>query len=142
MIVPALGDQPILHGQTHRTVILLASVILMEMAGLTAPESVQGESFLPILTGQKESIRDSIYYAYYELGEHAVPQHFGVRTKTHKLFYLPATKEWQMFDLQNDPHEMKSVYNDPEYRSERDRLVKQYEDLRRKYDAPEYENGG
>ena len=108
----------------------------MEIAGEPIPQEVQGKSILPILKDSSQEIRDSLYYAYYELGEHAVPQHFGVRTKTHKLFYLPATKEWQMFDLVNDPNELLNVYDHPDYRAMRSDLTQQYHALREQYKAP------
>ena len=58
---------------------------------------------------------------------------------TKKLFYLPITDEWQMFDLEKDPNEMNNVYNDPNYASERSTLEKEYQRLRMKFDAPDYE---
>ncbi|MGB4739733.1 MAG: sulfatase/phosphatase domain-containing protein, partial [Fuerstiella sp.] len=79
------------------------------------------------------------YYAYYELGEHAVPQHFGVRTQMHKLFYLPETNEWQMFDLVNDPQEMTNIYGQPSAKAVQAKLHARYDALRKQYDAPTYE---
>lgn len=112
----------------------------LEMAGVKVPEEVQGRSIVPLLKGAgAEGWREAVYYAYYEVGEHAVPQHYGVRTETHKLFYLPATKEWQMFDLVKDPEEMVNVYDNPEYSKVRESLTKQYHRLREHYDAPSYE---
>ena len=110
----------------------------MAAAGLKTPEEVQGESILPILKDASKSVRDSVYYAYYEIGEHAVPQHYGIRTRTHKLFYLPATQEWQMFDLKKDPQEMNNVYSDPEYATTQKELTAEYDRLRKYYDAPSY----
>ena len=110
----------------------------LEMAGLKAPKEVDGKSIVPILKGKQDDVRDSLYYAYYEIGEHAVPQHFGVRTKTHKLFYLPATDEWQMFDLVNDPKEMVSVYGKAKYAKVQEELTKEYHRLRKELDVPTY----
>ena len=112
----------------------------MEIAGREIPADVQGKSLLAILTDDSQKVRDSLYYAYYELGEHAVPQHFGVRTKTHKLFYLPQTDEWQMFDLVNDPKEMTSVYGSPDHVKIQSELTNEYHRLRKEFDAPDYEN--
>jgi len=67
----------------------------LEIAGEEIPSEIQGHSLVPIFEDSTRSVRDSLYYAYYERGEHAVPQHFGVRTKTKKLFYLPSTNQWQ-----------------------------------------------
>ena len=109
----------------------------LDFAGLKAPAEVQGESMLPVLLDSSKKIHDSLYYAYYEIGEHAVPQHFGVRTETHKLFFLPATNEWQMFDLVNDPNEMTNIYDLPNYSEIRIKLHDEYDRLRKLYDTPE-----
>ena len=111
----------------------------MEVAGEKVPADVQGKSLMPVLKDPSKEVRKSLYYAYYELGEHAVPQHFGVRTKTKKLFYLPATKEWQMFDLEKDPNEVTNVYNNPKYAQSQSDLTSEYIRLREVFKAPDYE---
>lgn len=111
----------------------------LDFAGLKSPPEVQGKSLLPVLLDSSKTVHDSLYYAYYEIGEHAVPQHFGVRTKTHKLFYLPETDEWQMFDLVNDPNEMTNVYNRPNYSELSQELRAEYDRLRDQFEAPSYE---
>ena len=112
----------------------------LEAAGLEIPDEIQGESLMPLFEGNNANWRKSLYYAYYEdTGPHNVPQHFGVRTDTMKLFYLPTTDEWQMFDLVKDPEEMVSVHNQPEYAAKRKELTAEYERLRKLYEAPTYE---
>ncbi|MEK9985630.1 MAG: sulfatase/phosphatase domain-containing protein, partial [Opitutae bacterium] len=61
----------------------------LEMAKIDMPKDakVQGRSFVPLMQGQDKGWRKSLYYTYYEYGEHRVPQHFGVRTDQHKLMY-------------------------------------------------------
>lgn len=108
----------------------------LEIAGLQVPTEVQGRSLMPLLRGEATAWRNSLYYAYYELGEHAVPRHFGVRTESQKLMYFPATDEWNLFDLAKDPREMKDVFDDPGYRRVREELIAEYKRLRVQYDAP------
>ncbi len=108
----------------------------MEIAGLEVPAEVQGRPLLPLFAGETAGWRTSLYYAYYELGEHAVPQHFGVRTMGHKLIYFPVSDEWNLFDLGKDPGEMVSVYGDPDYAEVREELTAEYHRLRKHYDAP------
>jgi N-acetylglucosamine-6-sulfatase len=109
------------------------------MAGLESPAEVQGKSLVPILKDPQAKVRDTLYYAYYELGEHAVPQHFGVRNNRYKLFHLPWTDEWQMFDLQQDPQELTNVYGDDSYAEAQQHLLDEYVRLRAEYDAPGYD---
>lgn len=111
----------------------------LEIAGMDSPADVQGVSMVPTLKDDQHQLRQALYYAYYELGEHAVPQHFGVRTHTHKLFYLPWTDEWQMFDLVKDPTEMNNVHSDASYAKVRKELHDRYERLRAQYEAPSYQ---
>ncbi len=72
----------------------------------------------------------SMYYRYWEHDDpnHHVRAHYGVRTLTHKLVYFynaglgtdgassqifpPA---WEMYDLANDPAELRNVADDPAY---------------------------
>jgi N-acetylglucosamine-6-sulfatase len=108
----------------------------LDIAGLDSPAEVQGRSLAPLLKGESPEWRNSLYYTYYELGEHAVPQHFGVRTRTHKLIYFPRSDEWNLFDLKRDPMEMKSVHDDPAYRRTRESLTAEFDRLRKHYDAP------
>lgn len=110
----------------------------LEAAGLEVPSEVQGKSLAPLFRGQSTDWRKSLYYAYYELGEHAVPQHFGVRTQTHKLIYFPKSDEWNLFDLERDPMEMKSVHADPEYGAIRENLHREFVKLRTDFDAPDF----
>jgi arylsulfatase A-like enzyme len=110
----------------------------LAVADLDVPAEIQGRSLVPLLKGESEDWRESLYYAYYELGEHAVPQHFGVRTRSHKLIYFPHSDEWNLFDLQRDPAEMKSVYDDPTYQSTRESLTAEFTRLRKQYEAPPF----
>ena len=114
----------------------------LDIAGLQTPEDVQGRSLTPLLRGEEADWRESLYYAYYELGEHAVPQHFGVRTDRFKLIYFPRTKEWNLFDLNVDPNEMTSVHEEESYADTRQMLVDEYHRLRQTLHAPPYEARG
>jgi arylsulfatase A-like enzyme len=89
----------------------------LEMAGLPIPGEMQGRSLVPLLKGETpDDWRKSIYYHYYEYpGVHMVQRHNGVRTDRHKLINYYELGEKELFDLEADPKEMKSVYNDPEY---------------------------
>ncbi len=91
----------------------------LEMAGASdaIPESVQGESFAAHLRGESTAPRrESFYYHYYEKpGPHNVAKHCGVRTERYKLIHFYRLDEWEMYDLDRDPDEMRSVADDPAY---------------------------
>ncbi|MCK4699581.1 MAG: DUF4976 domain-containing protein, partial [Bacteroidales bacterium] len=41
--------------------------------------------------------------------------------------------EWEMYDLENDPSEMKNIYDDPAYADVRENMHQKLEKLRKKY---------
>jgi len=89
----------------------------LDMAGAPVPDDMQGRSLVPLLEGQTpDDWRKSVYYHYYEFpGWHDVARHYGVRTDRHKLVHYYDIGEWELFDLQKDPDELGSVYDDPAY---------------------------
>ncbi|SHJ84892.1 Arylsulfatase A [Maribacter aquivivus] len=119
---------------------------LIDMAGGTAPEQMQGHSFKTILeTGEEpEGWQQSTYYRYWMhmAHAHANPAHFGIRTKQYKLIffygkYWVDTKDpkatwnkkswgnrfemdtpvaWEFYDLGKDSQEMNNAYNNPVYK--------------------------
>jgi len=107
----------------------------LDYAGVSVPKEMQGESFRILVAGKAGEWRDAVYYTYYEYpGVHAVKRHYGVATERYKLihFYYDVD-EWEMYDLQKDPHEMKSVYNDPAYAAVQKELHARLIELRKKY---------
>ena len=86
---------------------------ILELAGIEKPKEMHGESFLPLLKGEKvPEWRNSLYYHFYEYpAEHAVRRHFGVRNDRYKLIrYYNDFDAWELFDLQEDPSEMNNLY--------------------------------
>ncbi len=88
----------------------------LDAAGVDVPSDIQGRSLLPVLENDgiaPPDWRKAVYYFYSGESTHRVAAHDGVRTDRHKLFYLPATGEWQLFDLETDPQELRSLHDDP-----------------------------
>jgi len=111
----------------------------LDIAGVQPPAEMQGRSLAPLLASPEKTAtpwRDAIYYAYYEsAATHNVPLHYGIRTQRHKLFFLPRTGEWQLFDIQSDPHELRSVHAEPAYATILNGLQKRYRDLQDFYNV-------
>ncbi|MEB2784445.1 sulfatase family protein [Algoriphagus persicinus] len=108
----------------------------LDAAGVDAPADMQGESMVPLLTGNEDQwTRDAVYYHYYEYpAEHMVNRHYAIVTKEYKLIhYYFVENAWELIDRKKDPNELKNVYNDPEYAEIRAALHVRLEKLREKY---------
>ncbi len=90
----------------------------LEAAQIEAPDDMQGESLMPLMTGNEDQWdRNAVYYHYYEYpAVHQVKRHYGIVTTEYKLahFYYDID-EWELYDRKKDPQEMNNVYNDPSY---------------------------
>jgi len=105
----------------------------LDVAGASIPQDMQGSSLTPLLRGENpDNWRDSFYYHYYEGAEggHQVCEHYGVTNGRHKLIHFYELDEWELFDLETDPHEMKSVYDDPDYAGVREEMKVELSRLR------------
>ena len=110
----------------------------LELAGVKVPEDIQGLSLVPLLKGERpENWRKSLYYHFYEYpAEHMVKRHYGVRTERYKLIHFyNDIDEWELYDLQADPTEMRNIYGQPgtedivkELKTELTALQEQYND--------------
>lgn len=111
---------------------------ILDAAGVEAHERMQGRSFWPDLIDRPESaLAEGMYYRYWEHDDqfHRAPAHYGYRTRRYKLIYfyndglgLPGTgpftypPEWELYDLELDPAELRNVAHDPAYRDVRAEL--------------------
>ena len=111
----------------------------LDLGGVSIPEDMQGRSLLPLLRGRTpDDWRDAIYYQYFEYpGVHMVRRQYGVRTTRYKLVHYYEIDEWELFDLDNDPNELRSVYADPDYADVVRRLGERLAQLREQYAVPD-----
>jgi arylsulfatase A-like enzyme len=123
----------------------------LDIAGAAIPKEMQGRSYKSILEGKTPpNWRQSMYYRYWMHldGSHNVPAHYGVRTNRYTLIYyygkglnmtgstnIDLTPEWELFDNQKDPNQMRNVLANPAYapivqelRAELDRLRREVGD--------------
>ena len=102
----------------------------LELAGIGVPAHMQGTSFAPLLGGEvPEDWQQAMYYRYWmhQDRDHNVWAHYGVRTHRNKLICYyndplgqPGARgpsgptEWELFDLQSDPFEMRNIIDRPD----------------------------
>ena len=109
---------------------------ILELAEAEVPKRIQGRSLLSLFKGEKPpEWRQGLYYHYYEGPPkvHKVAKHYGLRTDRYTLAHFYENEDWELFDLKEDPEQLQSVYDDPEYAEIQARLKQQLSDLRSKY---------
>ncbi len=110
---------------------------MLEAADVPVSAKMQGRSLLPLLKGESsQQWRDVVYYHYYESSGHGVAKHEGVRTDRYKLIRFYELDQWELFDLEKDPHEMRSLYDDPAYAEVRRQLRSHLDAQREKFQVP------
>lgn len=119
---------------------------ILDAAGAEIPGYMQGRSMLPLLKGEEPgNWRDAVYYHYFEGPEmeggwHDVARHYGVRTDRYTLAHFPDHDEWELFDLNEDPDQLTSVYDDPEYADIQQQLKDRISELQEKYEDHTWSN--
>lgn len=87
----------------------------LTLAGLQPPRNMDGQSYAPILAGQKLPWRDALLYEYYwERNFPQTPTLFALRTAQYK--YIRPQGIWdteEIYDIQKDPLESKNLIADP-----------------------------
>ncbi|MEN6578878.1 MAG: sulfatase/phosphatase domain-containing protein, partial [Phycisphaerales bacterium] len=108
----------------------------LDFAGVPVPADMQGRSLRPLLQGRTPNDwRTSMYYHYYEYpAVHSVKRHYGVRTERYKLIHFyNDIDEWELYDLQADPDEIRNVYADLQYAGVVRELTAELKRLRAQY---------
>lgn len=129
----------------------------LDVCGIDVDQALptnQGRSFRPLLRGEEvEDWPDAAYYRYWEHDDpiHAAPAHYGIRTREFKLIHyygaglgVPGASdrlfepEWELYDLRQDPDEMRNVADDPEYAEIRRELEVKLDEYQRHYGDEKY----
>jgi arylsulfatase A-like enzyme len=79
-----------------------------QLAGAVVPPGVEGKSLMPVVVGREKKVRDALYTAYKECQR-------AVRDDRWKLIRYPLVDVTQLFDLQQDPHELTNLADKPEH---------------------------
>lgn len=120
------------------------------------PKSIESKSLLPIIKGESDSVRDSMFYTYnawrfesekyYKTGN-PFGSHRAIRQGDFKLIVSnkdDVTTE-QLFNLKQDPWELNNLVHLPEFKSKRDQmfvLLKQKMDQHRDPSKRDYKQFG
>ena len=92
---------------------------LLEASDMKPYVGMQGQSLLPLLTGEKalDTHRDDVYCEYYNaMGWHREPAAHAtmVRSKQHKIVVAHGTGGGELYNLDLDPQETNNLWNSPD----------------------------
>jgi N-acetylglucosamine-6-sulfatase len=113
--IPMIAHGPALFpgGRRLKEMVLNVDIAptLLDAAGVTVPESMQGRSMMPKLRGEDSPWREEFLYEYFwERSFPQTPTVLGVRTDRYKLMqYHGIWDRYELYDLENDPDEMNNL---------------------------------
>ena len=104
---------------------------LADLVGLTAPDTVDGESLVPTLVDGADGPRESVFSAYSSTQR-------AVRTERYKLIenFVDGDRRTQLFDVEADPAETTDLAGDPAHAGDVTRLREKLADWRETVDDP------
>jgi arylsulfatase A-like enzyme len=107
---------------------------LLEAAGLAAPSSMQGKSFLPLVRSEQVPWREALLYEYFwERNFPHTPTIFALRTEKHK--FIRPHGIWdidELYDLEADPGETRNLFVDAAHKPLAERMrARLFEELER-----------
>ncbi len=141
--IPLLVKYPkmVRPGTANQEMVLNVDIAptILDLAGVPFPDDVDGESIKPLLMGKSVPWRSEFLYEYYEYpAVHMVRKNRGIRTKRWKyIHYFEDPQEFELYDIQNDPHEVNNLYGNPAFQDVVDQLRTRMEGLRRKLNDPD-----
>ena len=103
---------------------------LLEMAGVAVPDNMDGKSIFPEIKSSHARGRDAWLYEYFKDYAYNVPEHKAVRTNRFKYVEFVGRRKPELYDLAEDPKEMKNLYGTPSGMSVLPGLKKKLEHLK------------
>ncbi len=100
---------------------------LLNMMQTKIPAEIQGQSFFPVLKGNKSAWKNESYYHYYEYPQpHHVSPHFGLRTAQYTLIRFYGSSDfWELYDIKKDPKNLHNLYGQSGHKKIEDQLKRQ-----------------
>ena len=87
---------------------------ILELAGIAAPESAEGQSFVPILKSESAPGREAWLYEHFLNFPYREPEMYGVRTESHMYIEYKGRRKPELFDLTNDPRQLNNLMDTSE----------------------------
>ena len=105
---------------------------LMELSGLTCPETMQGKSLLPVLCGEADpnQLREFVRSEYFDALDPKFTGGTGTfgtmhRTERYKLCMYHNKDLGELYDLKEDPWEFNDLWDAPDHQEIKHRLIRE-----------------
>ena len=114
-------------GQTTDAFAYLLDIFptLGDLAKVKGPNGSEGKSLVPVMNSEAKGVRDSVFLAYRQFQR-------SVRDVRWKIIVYPHINKTQLFDLANDPHEVKDLSSDATHSKTIERLTGMLKDWQQK----------
>ncbi len=107
---------------------------ICQAAKIEVPSDVEGKSVLGLYQGNEEWKRDRIYFTFVSPERHRMDVR-AVRTERYKLIHHLMTDEIELYDLQEDPYEMKNLADSEEHGEIRNQLFSSLKEWRERVET-------
>ncbi len=98
---------------------------LLELAGVSVPRTMEARSLLPALRGEAWDGRDHVFAEHPRDGILQTTDFMTmVRSRDWKLVHFLGESFGQLFDLVQDPDEVRNLWNEPSAETEKQKLIK------------------
>ncbi len=115
------------HGSSQAVCYLMDIMpTICELGGAMKPEGLDAVSLVPVLQGAQAKVRDALFLSYTDTQK-------AIREENWKLIRFPRIGRTQLFDLTNDPHEMKDLADDTKYEERVISMTERLADLQKKF---------
>jgi arylsulfatase A-like enzyme len=140
--VPLIVYDPVegLRGATPSAPVLNIDIAptLLDLAGIDAPQGMQGQSLAPLLKGTTPAEWREDFFVEHLFNHPDIPKHEGVRGERFKFarYFEQDPVYEELYDLLEDPVEAHNLAPDPAYASVLDSLRKRTDEVRDLYGGP------
>jgi arylsulfatase len=99
---------------------------ILEMAGIEVPQNFEAQSILPAIQGKEWKPRDYVYAEQIKDGILTETDFMSmIRNEEWKLVHFLHMKCGQLFNLKEDPNEVRNLWDDPRAKVEKQNLLDQ-----------------